>query len=186
MGYSEEGERAQELAELKAWLERRISELQSELERLRAMVRFVDEALARTSFKRADTLMAKKAPEQRPEPEAEERPTLRTVRSRSGKTLATVTYTANEARFVLSPDVQLMRDHRPFSSFLVRKVLDGFVAQDQEMVSKGYLDQDQAFSYEVTYEGDLVKEIEVRNYRNEARLREIISALRWTLETTPA
>ncbi|MCS6788578.1 MAG: hypothetical protein NZ733_04720, partial [Aigarchaeota archaeon] len=69
--------------------------------------------------------------------------------------------------------------------FLLRKVLDGFVTHDQEMVSKGYLDQDQAYSYEVTYEGDVVRQIEIRNYRNEARLREIICALRWTLETAP-
>ncbi|MCS7095270.1 MAG: hypothetical protein NZ988_05660 [Thaumarchaeota archaeon] len=186
MDYSEESERSQELAELKAWLERRISELQSELERLKAVVKYVDEALAKSSFKRADALVARRALEQQPPAGPEERPTLRTVRSRAGKTLATVTFTADVARFVLSPEIQLMRDHRPFSSFLLRKVLDGFVAQDQEMVSKGYFDQDQAFSYEVTYEGDVVRQIEVRNYRNEARLREIISALRWTLETAPA
>ncbi|MCS7117317.1 MAG: hypothetical protein NZ957_00830 [Thaumarchaeota archaeon] len=185
MGYSEEGDRSQELAELKAWLERRIQELQSELERLRAVVRYVDEALAKSSFKRADALVAKRAPEQSTAEEQRERPALRTVRSRSGKTLATLTFTADAARFVLSPELQLMRDHKPFSSFLLRKVLDGFVTQDQEMVSKGYLDQDQAFSYEVTYEGDVVRQIEIRNYRNEARLREIISALRWTLETAP-
>jgi hypothetical protein len=38
----------------------------------------------------------------------------------------------------------------------------------------------------VIYEGDRVKEIEVRNYRDESRLREIINAVRWTLETALA
>jgi uncharacterized small protein (DUF1192 family) len=188
MASDEEGAaRSQELAELKAWLERRIAELTAELERLRAVVRYVDELLAESSFKRADTLIAKRAPEQqlRP-PQPEERPSLRTIRSRSGTTLATVTFTQDAARFVLNPDLVVTRDHRPFSSFLLRKVLEGYVNQDMDLVSRGLLDSSLAFSYEVIYEGDRVKEIEVRNYRDESRLREIINAVRWTLETALA
>ncbi len=187
MATDEEGAaRSQELAELKAWLERRIAELTAELERLRAVVRYVDELLAESSFKRADTLIAKRAPEQPRTPQPEERPTLRTIRSRSGTTLATVTYTQDAARFVLNPDIVVTRDHRPFSSFLLKKVLEGYVNQDMELVSRGLLDSSLAFSYEVIYEGDRVKEIEVRNYREESRLREIINAVRWTLETALA
>jgi len=183
MAADEEGAaRSQELAELKAWLERRIAELTAELERLKAVVRYVDELLAESSFKRADTLIARRAPEPlRPPPE--ERPSLRTIRSRSGTTLATVTFTQDAAKFVLNPDLVVTRDHRPFSSFLLKKVLEGYVNQDMELVSRGLLDSSLAFSYEVVYEGDRVKEIEVRNYRDENRLREIINAVRWTLET---
>ncbi len=187
MTADEEGAaRSQELAELKAWLERRIAELTAELERLRAVVRYVDELLAESSFKRADTLIARRAPEPSRTSSPEERPTLRTIRSRSGTTLATVTFTQDAAKFVLNPDLVVTRDHRPFSSFLLRKVLEGYVNQDMELVSRGLLDSSLAFSYEVVYEGERVKEIEVRNYRDESRLREIINAVRWTLETALA
>jgi hypothetical protein len=33
------------------------------------------------------------------------------------------------------------------------------------------------------YDGERVKAIIVRNYREEGRLRELISSVRWTLET---
>jgi len=40
-----------------------------------------------------------------------------------------------------------------------------------------------ALGFEVKRDGDKVQEVEVRNYRTEGRLREILNATRWALET---
>jgi hypothetical protein len=37
--------------------------------------------------------------------------------------------------------------------------------------------------YEIVYDGDRVSEILVKNYRDEARLKDLINSVRWTLET---
>jgi len=77
----------------------------------------------------------------------------------------------------------LTRDMRPFSSFLIRKVLDAMSKADRERVERGLLPPGQELSYDIIVDGDLVKEIVVRNFRAEYRLREIVNAVRWTLET---
>jgi hypothetical protein len=159
-------------------------ELSQELEILRRMSEYVDEELTQMSFRKADTL-ARRLEEAKPSaPQATaERPVVRSVRSRAGTNLATVSYTRDEVRFQLSPGVELRSDDKPFTSFLLRKVLDPMAEEDRKKVDAGELDESKALSYEIMYDGERVKAIIVRNYREEARLRELISSVRWTLET---
>lgn len=117
------------------------------------------------------------------EAQAQEKPQLRVIRSRSGATLATLSYTDDEARFIISPEVELRRDDKPFSSFLIRKVLEAMSRADAERVEAGEMEREKALSYDIRYEDGVVREIIVRNYREAARLRELTNSVRWTLET---
>ncbi|MEM1534612.1 MAG: hypothetical protein QW059_05395 [Nitrososphaerota archaeon] len=146
---------------------------------------YVDELLSQMSFRKADTLA--KRVEQPPPPQAPaEKPIVRSVRSRTGANLATVSYTKDEVRFQLSPGVELRSDDKPFTSFLLRKVLDQMVEEDRRRVESGEIDAEKVLNYEIVYDGERVKEILVRNYREDSRLRELISSVRWTLETVSA
>ncbi len=171
-------EKVKTLAEIKEYLERRVSELTKEIETLQKLIQFVDEELAVRSFKRPK--IAEK-PLPRAEPSVGGR--VRVLKSREGESLATVTVTSNEIRFIINPNITVTSDMRPFSSFLIRKVLDAMSRADAERVEKGTLSPGHELSYEVILDGDRVKEIVVRNFREEHRLREIINAVRWTLET---
>ncbi|GBC70977.1 hypothetical protein HRbin02_00752 [Candidatus Calditenuaceae archaeon HR02] len=151
---------------------------------LKRMGSYVDELLAELSFRKADTL-AKTVEQPAPTPpQAQaERPMVRSIRGRTGANLATVSYTKDEVRFQLSPGVELRGDDKPFTSFLLRKVLDQMVEADRRRAETGEIDPEKVLSYEIVYDGDRVKEILVRNYREDSRLRELISSVRWTLET---
>lgn len=177
---SEDSEKARTLAAMKEYLERRIKELQDELEILESMRSFVDEELASISFKKAAEAKPVKPLAAAPQPEAER---LRALKSRSGEVLARVAISPNEVRFVIEPEISLMRDSRPLQSFLLKKVLEAMSKADRERVDKGLLPPGHELEYDVIYEGDKVKEIVVRNFREEYRLREIVNAVRWTLET---
>ncbi len=160
-------------------------ELNQELDILRRMGEYVDEQLTQMSFRKADTL-ARRPEEARTgpaAPAAAEKAIVRSVRSRTGVNLATVSYTRDEVRFQLSPAIELRSDDKPFTSFLLRKVLDPMADEDRRKVEAGELDEAKALSYDIVYDGDRVKEILVRNYKGEARLRELINSVRWTLET---
>ncbi|MCS7145287.1 MAG: hypothetical protein RMJ28_06705 [Nitrososphaerota archaeon] len=161
-------------------------ELNQELEMLKRMGSYVDELLTELSFRKADVL-AKKAEQHPAQPPPQQalvaQPTIRSVRSRTGANLATISYTREEARFQISPGVELRSDDKPFTSFLLRKVLDQMVEEDRRRAEAGEIDPDKVLSYEIVYDGDKVKEILVRNYRQDSRLRELISSVRWTLET---
>jgi len=181
---SEDSEKARALAAIKEYIERRIKELQDELEILESMRSFVDEELASISFKKATEAKPVKpsAPAPAPvlQPEAER---LRVLKSRSGEVLARVAVSPNEVRFLIEPKINLTRDSRPLQSFLLKKVLESMSKADRERVDKGLIPPGHELDYDIIYEGDRVKEIVVRNFREEYRLREIVNAVRWTLET---
>jgi hypothetical protein len=69
----------------------------------------------------------------------------------------------------------------PFSHFLVERVLAKMQEKDNELVRTGQLTADKMFAYNIVREGDLLREIVIRNV-DEERLRELKSSIRWTLE----
>jgi hypothetical protein len=72
-------------------------------------------------------------------------------------------------------------DTPPFSHFLVERVLAKMQEKDNELVRMGQLTADKMFAYNIVREGDLLREIVIRN-ADEERLRELKSSIRWTLE----
>jgi hypothetical protein len=174
VGLSSDDAEVRRLAELKTFLEERLADLDREMESLKALLELVDRELASRSFKKA------------PPPEAaekEEAAALRMIRSRSGTLLATMSLKEKEAKIVFNPEIRVTQDMRPFSSFLLRKVLDSMREADLKRVEEGKLGPADVFTYEVVYDGDVARELVVKNYREEGRLREIVNSVKWTLDT---
>jgi len=169
----EEDQEVKRLAELKTFLERRLTELDNEVENLKLMLNLVDKILSDKSFKR---------PQVAAQPPSEQQP-MRRIRGRTGALLATMTVAEQEARIVFNPEIKVTQDMRPFSSFLLRKVLDSMKESDRLKIDEGKIDPDEGFEYEVVYDGELAREIIVRNYRDETRLREVVNSVKWTLDT---
>jgi len=69
----------------------------------------------------------------------------------------------------------------PFNNFLVEKVFAKMQEKDGELVRTKQLTADKVFSYYIVREGDLIREIVIRN-ADEERLRELKSSIRWTFE----
>lgn len=190
----EEREHAKNLAKIKEYLEQKISELEKELELLRQMVEIVDKELIEKSFKKPTISLETKSvvketqrtgpvkPEVSIPPEVEEG-RIKKLKSRTGDVLATVYISPNELRFIIDPSINVTYDMKPFSSFLVKKVLEAMAKMDSERVEKNILQPGHELIYNIVQEGGRVKEIVIRNFREEYRLREIVNAIRWTLET---
>jgi hypothetical protein len=53
--------------------------------------------------------------------------------------------------------------------------------KDDELVREGQLTTDKKFAYDIVSEGDLLREIVLKNV-DEDRLKELKSSIRWTLE----
>ena len=69
----------------------------------------------------------------------------------------------------------------PFNNFLVEKVFAKMQEKDGELVRAKQLTADKVFSYNIVREGDLIREIIIRNV-DEERLKELKSSIRWTFE----
>lgn len=194
----EDREQVKNLAKMKEYLEGKIGELEKEIEILKQIVELIDKELVEKSFRKPAIPMEVKEPSKEVSrelqrehltktevpiiPEVEEG-RVRILKARTGETLATVYISPNELRFIVNPNINVTFDMKPFSSFLVKKVLEAMNKMDLERVEKGRLAPGQELTYNIVQDGGRVKEIVVRNFREEYRLREIVNAIRWTLET---
>ena len=197
-----ESDRVRKMAELRGLLEKRIRDIETELEGYRSLLDVLNSVLIEKGFRRADFQRA--APESAPSapmPSAEEErlPTpsakveeppmpspaeeeqvvpFKTV---TGDLLANLHVSKDSMRIVLAEDKRFTVDVPPFMPFLVERVLAKMQEKDKESAAAGELVPDQILSYEIVRDGDVLKEITIRNV-GEDRARELKSTIRWTLE----
>ncbi len=167
-----------ELMGLRSYLERRIRELEEESEKLRALFKIVDEVILTKSFKKAETIPIA-VPEKTPLTEFEEEVPLKTS---TGILLATMYVGDEDARIVPAEELTFTVNTPPFQTFLITRILEPMRAKDSEDSQEGIKPPGQLFEYETITEGDIIKELIIRNFGTRKRLREIISSSRWTFE----
>jgi hypothetical protein len=157
-------------AELKLWLEGRISQLQEEIERLRETLGYVDATLRASTFKPAIEMLA----------EAKEVPEMRDLkRDKGGDVIATASVTS-DAVAIEPSGVVLKATTPPFKSFLLGKILQGMKAKDEELVKGGKLAKGTELRFDVEEANGSIGKLIIENYRDKARLNEILNTVAWT------
>ena len=71
---------------------------------------------------------------------------------------------------------------RSIRTYRERAVVVQAALAKYEASKKGALMPYQVLSYETVIEGDVIKQVIIKNYGDRNRLREIVSSLRWTLD----
>jgi hypothetical protein len=191
---SEGSEKIKRLVSFKESLEKKVGDLETELKDLQSMLEAVSSILLEKGFRRAEiskevaqpeTLSSKAeiAPERDSQPpltstEPESATPLKTV---AGELLASILTSENSLRVVPAEDKTFDINTPPFAQFLVERVLTKMQERDNELVRTGQLGPDKIFSYNIVQEGDVIREIVIRNVDAD-RLRELKSSIRWTLE----
>jgi hypothetical protein len=191
---SQDAEKMKRLIEFKGRLTERIEKLETELKELQATLETVNSILLEKGFKRADTIrepcaIQTASPEKEYIVEPEEtvrEPTASSenvaqLKTASGELLAVLYATDNSLRALPAADKNFDVNTPPFNQFLIERVLMKMQERDNELVRAGQLPPDSSLSYSIVREGDLIREICVRNVDSE-RLRDLKSSIRWTLE----
>ena len=177
-------EEIKKLAELREILEEKIKNLETELDGLRTLLDFVNNLLIERSFKKAGEITRSEPPKPI---ESIQQPAMKRIlraiplKTASGELLANMYVEEDQIRIVPSPDKQFDINTPPFTAFLVERIFAKMQEKDQKLVQQGRLMPNEVFSYEIDKEGDIIREIRLRNVDYE-REREIRSAARWTLE----
>jgi len=188
---SQEAEKIKKLVAFKKKLEKKVEELKSELNELRLMLEVVNSILLEKGFKRAEiakvpTAIEASPPEEEaivqtsPQPPAEYENII-PLKTVTGELLANLYAGEDSLRVVLAEDKNFDINTPPFTQFLVERVLVKMREKDNELARAGQITQDKIFSYDIVREGDVVYEIQIRNFDAD-RLRELKSSIRWTLE----
>jgi hypothetical protein len=158
-------------AELKLWLEHRIAELEEELERLKETLSYVDNSLRASTFKQASEMMS----------ESKEAPEVRELkRDKGGEVIATASITPDAVTLEPNRGVSLKTSTPPFKSFLMGKILEGMKTKDEELVGSGKLTKGAELRFDVEESNGAIVKLVIENYRDQARLSEILSTVSWT------
>jgi len=186
---SQDSEKLKALVNFKKKLEKRIEELEVEVKEASATLEAVNSVLLEKGFKRGDIKEVKEPKEEAPPPvevsvKAEkpaEPESVIPLKTMDDEPLAII-YVDKEALHILPDESKNFSVNTPpFQAFLVERVLAKMQEKDSELVRMGQLAADKIFAYNIVSEGDLIREIVIRNV-DEDRLRELKSSLRWTLE----
>ncbi|MHA1712457.1 MAG: hypothetical protein ACTSW4_00175 [Candidatus Ranarchaeia archaeon] len=159
------------LLELIEEFEQDLEQRKVRLERLRTLNRLIDEALVKTSFKKAiEVAHGTKAFASR-------------ITDKDDRSIvyATVTEKENEIIVTPAPGKLYSIDHSAFKQFLLGKVLDPPQNEDAKKVEKGILSIEEAFTYNLEFDDNrnLIRLI-IRNIHDDNESRRIFGALRWT------
>jgi len=194
---SQDSEKLKNLVALKQRLEKRIEELEAEAKELKISLEAVNSILLEKGFKRGSIEEAKQMPAtaETAQPKEEIAPREeKAVGYRGGepenviplKTLndesLAIIYVEEDAIHVLPDESKNFSvNTQPFSNFLVERVLARMQDKDSELVRMKQLAPEKMFTYNIVREGDLIREIVIRNV-DEERFKELKSSIRWTLE----
>lgn len=202
-------EEVKRAAETREWIEAKISELELEVSRLRDMLLLVDSTLRRRSFVSAKELRsASKAtvetpPPSRPPPASASKardqtkpaatqdttrpktkilPSVETRelrRTKDGEVLANASIEVEKIVITPADKVKLSSSIPPFQSFFVNRILKGYQSKDLESSKAGNLPATEVLQYNVKESDGFIAEVTIANYRDKARLNEILNTATW-------
>ncbi|MBS7648781.1 MAG: hypothetical protein QXK89_03140 [Candidatus Bathyarchaeia archaeon] len=177
-----EEEKLRKIAELREFLEERIRNLEAEIDGLKMILEFVNNLLLEKSFKRVEEIAPPKPVEAAPAaPPVREAARVIPLKTSAGEPLANIYVEDKNLRIIPEADKKFDVNTPPFGAFLVDKVLAKMRDTDLEAVRRGEIMPDEALSFDLRVDGNIIREIFIRNVTPQ-RERELRSAIRWTLE----
>ena len=193
---SHESEKLKLLIGFKKRLEKKISDLELELQEMKITAEILNSILIEKGFKRGDMkaiIPSSHKPEtlkkidksdinpKSPVFHSKDPENVIPLKTKNGESLAII-YVNNEVLHVLLDETKNFDVNiPPFSSFLVKRVFMKMKQKDEELVKTGVISSENMFTYDIATEGELIREIVIKNV-DENRLKDLISSIEWTLE----
>ena len=180
----EEREKIRNIAKLRALLEKRVEDMKTELDGLKTLLSLIDSTLLKESFKRAEIAKPVQTPQKQETPQPPPiKPQKRGIplKTVTGDILAQIYTEKDVIQITLAEDKNFDINTPPFTSFFVERVLAKMQEKDKEDAGKGKLDPEKTVTFDIKQDGNILREITIRNLRPE-RSRELKSSIRWTLE----
>jgi hypothetical protein len=181
------------LLKIRADLEERAEQLQTEVDDLKVAMSEIDKAIVQQGFRQPDAgfqpmkLSDTKKEELKvenkpPEGMTEQHVDGSTIQAKDGTALGRVQIIGDDLVFTPRERLSFTTSTPPFQSFLIDRVLANMRTTDEARAATGEITPEQVLSYKVEADGEVIKSVAIRNVGGERRLREIQSSLRWSLD----
>ncbi len=208
LGYSDDD--IKNAAEIREWLTKQILEKQDEIEKIKITLSLIDSVLKQGSFKTAANLnfskfspneqnseinTLKKIPnqhyekrrgdEEQTEPKKQVVDETRLIKRLKDNTpVARFHVTAEEVIILPEDPIRISIETPPFRSFFLNRILQGMINKDLDKINQGQLSESDIISYDIITENenkDILKKIQIKNYRDKERINEIFNTAAWVL-----
>ena len=201
-GYSDDD--IKNAAEIREWLTKLIFEKQNEIERIKITLSLIDSVLKQGSFKTAANLNLNKKPftdekstsiydESKKETnnpsfkkgngESSQLLETRQIKRMKDKTLiAQVEVSKEKIEIIPSESFSFNMDTPPFKSFFINRILEGMKNKDIDKVKQGQLSEMDVIAFNTIQKennDNILKKIEIKNYRDKDRINEIFNTVAW-------
>jgi hypothetical protein len=201
-GYSDDD--IKNAAEIREWLTKLIFEKQNEIERIKITLSLIDSVLKQGSFKTAANLNLNKKPftdekstsiydESKKETnnpsfkkgngESSQLLETRQIKRMKDNTLiAQVEVSKEKIEIIPSELFSFNMDTPPFKSFFINRILEGMKNKDMDKVKQGQLSEMDVISFDTIQKennDNILKKIEIKNYRDKDRINEIFNTVAW-------
>lgn len=176
MGYSEE--QIREILELKEWISEKIEKHQKDIEKLEKNLAILDSVIKQSSFNKASSLIVKN---ERKSSTVQDKVTLIPIkRNEDNKIIANAHVTPDEVVIIPSDDVTLDVETQPFKSFFLGRIIGGMESKDNLDARNGKISEDAVINCIINKDGNKIREILIKNYRERERVNEIINTASWS------
>ncbi|MDE1769851.1 MAG: hypothetical protein KGI28_04780 [Thaumarchaeota archaeon] len=182
MDYSEENMR--EILELREWISEEIEKREREIDKFQQNIRILDSLVKQSSFSKASSLVSSSKQSMQSSQQnvqsSQQTSSIIPIKTSDSKILANAHVTPDELVIIPSEDTILDVETHPFKSFFIGRIIGGMESQDRLDVQNGKIPQNTAISCLVNKEGNRIKEILIKNYRQKERVTEIINTVTWS------
>jgi hypothetical protein len=175
MDYYPEDE-VRDILELREWMSEEIEKREKEVEKLKQNLRILDSLVKQSSFSKASSFMSSSA---KNEP-LQQTATIIPMKTSENQIIANAHVTPEELVIIPSEEITLDADTQPFKSFFLGRIIGKMETQDNTDTQNGKIPQNSAISCFVNKDGNRIREILIKNYRQKERINEIISTATWS------
>jgi hypothetical protein len=202
-GYSDDD--IKNAAEIREWLTKLISEKQDEIERIKITLSLIDSVLKQGSFKTAANININKQSfsteksttaiveneikkdntsvfRKNPGEQLQALETRPIKRMKDNSIIAQVEVLKEKIEIIPNESINFNLDTPPFKSFFINRILEGMRNKDKDKVKQGQLSETDIITFNTIQKENnenILKKIEIKNYRDKDRVNEIFNTVAW-------
>ena len=175
-------EQIQKILELKESIIDKMVKHQEELDFLEKNLEILDVVLKDSSFAKASTLPRKVEADQKIKVGRKNMPESIPIKKNNGnEIIANAFVTPEQVSIILSEGIGLTDEIPPLRSFFIERIIGEMKKTDSADVKDGKIDENSVIDCVINKNGQSIREIIIKNYRQKERLDEIINTATWSL-----
>ena len=176
-------EQIKQILAIKEKILEKMTKHQEEIDFLAKNLDILDTILKQSSFSKASDLIknSPKISEAKENSLNDEQESIQLKKNSDGSVLANAFVSPDQVSIVLENDLDLTEATPPLKSFFIDRIIGEMKKKDDNDVKDGKISKESAIDYMINKNGDIIREIIIKNYREKERVNEIINTATWSL-----